>query len=386
MIIDLEFIYLLVIIGGYLKLWGPLANLNEIIDLTLLSAIILILRILWLIIRKSKLSVDKFNQLAILIMLLFITFMASSLIYTLDQINGIDKVERFIFFSFPILFTPIFMKFVNYERQFIRKFLIYFFVYSTIVSFTIIIRTPILINTDYVGLGLISGSAVLLSLFYVDILKHNKLLSLICYALIIVNFISMFLSTARGPVISFFITLLIYSILLKGDKVRRKIFIGIIIVIFIFFKMQNSEYLGWYYRFLQGLEQKDIFGRAFLLKKALEMFIQRPIFGYGIGSYWAYITGITGWNNYPHNVILEVISELGITGLVIFVFFLSMVLYKIKLMLKYYKEENIIMGLIISLWIYFFLNSLVRGDINSNKFFWCISGLIFSYKLGGNMP
>ncbi len=391
MIIDLEFVYLLVIIGGYLKLWGPLTSLNEIIDLTLLSAIILILRILWFMIRRNKLNVDRFNQLTILVMLLFITLMTSSLIYTLDQTNGIDKVEKFIFVSSLILFTPIVMKFIDYEKQFIRKFLIYFFIFGTIVSFTTIISTPILSSIDYVSLGLISGDEVLLSLFYINILKHNKLLSLIYYALIIVNFLALLLSAAIGPIINFFITLLIYNILPQGGKVRRKIFTSIIsiilvIIIFVFFKMQNFKYLGWYYRFLQGLEQEnDIFGRTFGQRKALEMFMKRPILGYGIRSYWAYITGITGWNNYPHNVILEVISELGIAGLVIFFFFLSMVLCKIKLMLKYYNKENIIMGLISSLWVYFFLSSLVSGDINSNKIFWCISGLIFSYKLGGDI-
>ena len=72
------------------------------------------------------------------------------------------------------------------------------------------------------------------------------------------------------------------------------------------------------------------------LKKAIEYFYQNPFFGNGLGSFGYLYRGFDV-RDYPHDMLLEVLSELGIFGVVIIL--VPIILTIIKFF-KYVKIEN----------------------------------------------
>lgn len=386
--IDIEFVYLLVIIAGFFKISGPIAEINNIIDLTMLSSIILIYRIFLNIMKgvQKKLLISTYDKYLIMNITLFIIAMVISLFYTLDKTNGVNKVGLFSFVTIPILLTPVIKSFVNKDNHFITKFIIYLIAHGTIFSFiSLITNSTIAFNVDYIGLGRLSGCVSLSLLIYVISLKNeNKLLTIFYFTLIVLNTFALILTTGRGPIISFILTPILFIMSLKRKYYFSIKYLTLILAILILMLLtwRNSPiYLRFYYRIIQGLEEEDPFNRMNAVKISFIMFKERPFWGYGIGSYYSYVTGgITGINLYPHNIILEIMAELGIIGLVIFSLFFLFIVFKIKHLLS--ESSSPIIDIILSLLIYFFLNSLFAGDINSNKFLWCFIGLLFSYKKG----
>lgn len=91
-------------------------------------------------------------------------------------------------------------------------------------------------------------------------------------------------------------------------------------------------------------------GRANLLRWAYELFEEKPIFGYGFGY-----TDVSF--SYPHNIILEVMAELGIIGLVFFL---------IALIHRYWVVNDVRIRTLIILT--FFL-ALFSGNISQNYLF-----------------
>lgn len=83
-------------------------------------------------------------------------------------------------------------------------------------------------------------------------------------------------------------------------------------------------------------------GRIYLWEKAIEMFNQKPLFGYGYGTYNTYtkysgvLLSATGeWNAYAHNIYYQMLGEIGIVGTIIFLTIIfDMAIQGFKLYLK----------------------------------------------------
>jgi len=99
--------------------------------------------------------------------------------------------------------------------------------------------------------------------------------------------------------------------------------------------------------------------------------------GYGFGSFGIEYTGYD-IRTYPHNIILEILFELGLMGLVIYLLYIFLIIKKIY----YYKD-----GLSIALFIYLFLNSLKSLSLTDSRimfaFFTII--LISEYKTNNDL-
>ena len=66
-------------------------------------------------------------------------------------------------------------------------------------------------------------------------------------------------------------------------------------------------------------------GREALYRHSLQLFLQEP-FGSGVG-YWAYDPAMSGL--YPHNIFLQVATELGIVGLLVLLAILAVTIIRL---------------------------------------------------------
>jgi len=103
---------------------------------------------------------------------------------------------------------------------------------------------------------------------------------------------------------------------------------------------------------------------------ALEMFMSNKVFGAGIGAFNIY------YLKYPHNILTEVLAELGIIGFVLISLILGLsvvYLYKLRNSLDK-KQYYFLIALIVSA----FINANLSGHIGSNFYLFLSFGLIYS--------
>lgn len=133
---------------------------------------------------------------------------------------------------------------------------------------------------------------------------------------------------SRGPLISLFAVSLFALVAAQNVHHKRKAFFA-----FALFSIGIALVIGWplfgdkIEEYLDRDSQKSAFtesGRDSLFGEAVSEFIQSPFIGVGLGMYGrkSHSISLTSENGlviaYPHNIVLEVLSELGLVGVVIF--------------------------------------------------------------------
>ncbi|MCK8824329.1 O-antigen ligase family protein [Fuchsiella alkaliacetigena] len=177
-------------------------------------------------------------------------------------------------------------------------------------------------NAHYIAFGLIS-------LFFLK-MSIKKKLFLAFYFLInlyLMGTRSVILSLTVVLIIRFFYKMIVFIYEKKTKQQWTKKFIIIILTLCIFFGVISTN-LDIFYslynnlllreRSLSLFEERNVSARINFYFEALNMFLDKPVFGFGLGSFINY-----GSSDYPHNIILEILSELGFFGLLIYVFSLK---------------------------------------------------------------
>lgn len=180
--------------------------------------------------------------------------------------------------------------------------------------------------TTYLGNGLV----VFWALFLMEKKRQKKLLLL---AAIAVTGITLAMSGKRGMLVFAAMTIVVYSILTRAKNLRKALpvimkyaLVGIacIVVLLILAFTVMPQLLVTVERFISGTEGTDFTsGRSRMWKLALDLFIEKPLFGIGwFGYREAYSTA---WHHGSvfqyldtHNIYLQLLCETGIVGFLIF--------------------------------------------------------------------
>lgn len=190
--------------------------------------------------------------------------------------------------------------------------------------------------------------------FFITEKKYYK--KIIQFLLYIIIMLAILLSGNRMPL---FLYLLSFLIFLFFSKISKKQIISLLLIIFaalfLFYKtnsMVKGNLNNFYYNgkflistfFDSDIKSKpiEVWQKPYVteFQCAKEIIQINPFFGGGIRSYRTY-TG--GCNSHPHNYFLEIISDLGIIGLFLIIFFIYRLFHKT---LKFYKEQNFSKNLI----------------------------------------
>ncbi len=106
---------------------------------------------------------------------------------------------------------------------------------------------------------------------------------------------------------------------------------------------------------------------------AWNMIQEHFFFGGGIGSFTIAFAH-EDVSNYPHNVFLEIWSELGLVGITLFLCLLIGPL-RACWQLVMGRMDNRLMLAVVCSFIYLFLNANISGDLNENRMFFTFIGL-----------
>lgn len=354
---------------------------NLIINLNLILIVFLSFLFYWREILNTKLLF--FDKLIIII---FVYTIFTSVINTFEQIGGLETLTlnktisflRFLFFYFA-------MRFLIEKNIFNLKF---FFISATLCSIFVSLdliyqfingedifgySNSLSINSGKMsgpfGEEQIAGSYLqrfsIFSFFLISVyllnLNHKKKI-IIYISLLILFFSSMLLAGNRMPIILF---IMFWSFLfILEDRIRKYgiiFFIAIIILSYLFFQFNNeiNNYIEGFanltmqiVNFLPNLasEQKitqfpNIYIKEFY--SGYNSWLENFFIGGGINSFhFNCIKTIHACATHPHNYYLEILSELGLIGMILW-FIVFLYLFYITIVKKYilrtaFKNNHII--------------------------------------------
>ncbi|MGK0420374.1 MAG: O-antigen ligase [Polaribacter sp.] len=384
----LELLLILYVLSGYIKVFLILYNISIGIDITLLLALILVFKVF-----LSKKIILKSFFTSIVLFLVFFIWMIITIIYSTS--NGYLFNKIFLFSTNIVAFVIPLLLFSKIE---IKSLLNKFVLISTPlgICFIAFILPKLYFNEiynnasqAYLTVSLFSGMNILLLLLLKVKLFKNSYINLL---FIILNIAVLILSGGRGGLVLAFLVLTIFGFFKLKLKLKQlKLILKSISLIILFgfiigHLIRQTEYVELFERSIARLELltefnglnsggggKSIEGRVGMLNFSFDKIVHSPtslVFGYGIGSFWYEYTGIDG-RGYPHNLVLEILFELGLIGLLIFIIFSGVTLKHFKYtalswIVFYLLLNSLKSSSLVDLRILFFMFSLVLIDGSNN--------------------
>jgi O-antigen ligase len=383
-----ESLYILFLISGMLQSF--LIYFNKDLPLTPVLMIILLFILLKDFYKnKFKVTIDLYSKYSLAILYLFLVWMFVSTLYTSSQFYFLEKIFRFLAiilsFAFPILS-------LNFS---IDKFYKYFIL---IVFFMSVIYIPLFfqsygqyiligeadsIYSSYLVMGYIIAASIIMVTFTESITIYK-------YKLIIILTLlgSLVITGARGPLVFLIISIFFYlaykmlKINFRVSKKQIKFLLSLLSILVLTMPLianniDINEFLDRTVNRLFSLQ--DISGDASAGDRVIQakfvidsIDIKNIFFGHGIGSY-----GMERLNQdirlYPHNMILEVLFELGLVGLFIFLIYIILIV------------KRITVGVHFMLFLYLILNSLKSLSFVDNRLMFGMFGIFLLVSIKNNV-
>lgn len=243
-------------------------------------------------------------------------------------------------------------------------------------------------GSDYLGAGRILGLGIIITFSYFLYFAKNALLKIAALLVLIVFFSLLLITGGRGPLLATILAMLVpllLSIRISKTRVffikRRVVLIaGVLIVIFgiIGYSLVSGELTTTLRRLLLlfDAERMVYSDQAVRLKyyiDSIKLGITSPLFGHGIGS-WPVLTGKGDVRGYSHNLFLEIFSELGLLGLVLFLSLITQA--KLILGSWHIVRNEPILTIIVMIFVNTFTTAMLSGDLNSHRLLFAVLGIM----------
>ena len=165
---------------------------------------------------------------------------------------------------------------------------------------------------------------------YYKSFRDNKFVLLCLVLCFLISLYLLLLGGARGTFLAFALALIYLS---RSIRDKRFIYLSIFsMAILSIFILLNQESFLTINRFFSLFDENDQSSRLYFFSQSIQLWtndINTILFGGGVKSYPIF-TYQNEFGVYPHNVFLEILSELGIVGLIIF----------LKIIFIFYKNKS----------------------------------------------
>ena len=251
------------------------------------------------------------------------------------------------------------------------------------------------LGARYLGLGRVIGPGALILIAYAIAIVRSRKGRLLCFVGFAGYMATLLILGGRGPFLAASIPLLIplfYGIrpyLRKGQiyirKYAKPMLTAIIAGVVLGVMFASSEIFTTFARLLPLLAGEigdSASARMQMYSQALDIWAEHPIFGAGIGG-WPVLSGWGDQRMYPHNMILEVLSEFGIVGLALWGLPFAYALY--KFIHRHIVGQDMWKILVLMVFANTMINAMLSGDITDNRIVFAAMGLCLyrSQETGG---
>ncbi len=365
----------------YIGLFKEQAIVNAVpADVTLLLGLLLagVCCARWAAGRARRIPLGFAAPLAVIGMLLLV-----SLTWTPSSAYGGEKALKFITLTSLAALAPFFL--VERERD-LRRFLSWTIAMAAFAAVVTVAGPPaeddrltIGIEGNTIGIShlLCTAAAILLVGVLTELYRPRRWLLLASAALIVVAAAI----GSRGPLLGLGFALAVTGAVYLA-RVPRKVAPVLLLVVaaaallpFLSLPQDSAERLSRAARDPVGALEADPRSTAF--GQAVDLIEQQPLTGIGAGGFQSVGTLAVPPEDYPHNMFLEVWSELGLLAVVVLAASIAAVLVGlwrgawrlpqgVPLRLLY---------VVIAVFLFNLLETQITGDVNENRTFWTVFGL-----------
>jgi O-antigen ligase len=214
------------------------------------------------------------------------------------------------------------------------------------------------------------GMSLLAALFLLELAKKRYQKFLLTAFIFLLLFV-IYITASRGPLLALLIVLFLYFFLLQRKKLSLLKALSLFLVAFFSLKLFLAFAPGQIWNRMANLFSGfDIttFHRLRAFDAAKDLFLDNPLIGIGTGGFGQFHIFA-----YPHNIFLELASELGILGVLPF---LVMVLCAAYLGIRLLKSkissalESNLSKVFFAIFVFSLINSQFSGDIRGNYELW----------------
>lgn len=386
--------------SGLVKSVPGFTSLNNVIDLTLFFGVpTFVVAILNLLRKKQVITRDLLVYLVGFF--LFCTYAIFSFFYSEPDLTSTKKLLQLCALGGASIIMALG---IFYQPMQIECFLFVTLIFGTAASmYNIVILLNIwgVMSLDfaesYQWISRIAFISFSIGLVYFTLLK-GVTMRLVWLCIMLISFFGMIAGGARQAIIStgVVIAYLIYSGIVRGRlkfKIHRVIFsLGVTILIggisyIIFFNQINLlismkgaqriiNFLQWSSSL--SLEQSlELSGRATPFHDGINIFFEFPIIGSGFGMFSHYAS--TFLYSHPHNIILEILSELGLVGIMLFIV-MTIPVAKTLLNRRQIKSNSPYTIALSTIVIGYMTMMLVSGDLGTNRLIFFFMPLLLLAK------
>jgi O-antigen ligase len=324
------------------------------------------------------------KELMFYVPIVFMMFL--SLLYTPNVSDGIDKTARFCVICGASIVGPfIFLTTPTKLKRFFLTLLAAGLI-ASLVSIHMLggrqrLATP---GGDTIQLGHVT--AVAIAVVWFGLMPGQKLIfRALLYACIGLLAIGLIGSGSRGPIIGLgaIVLISIWQRKRVGFSVPQLLFdfgvlilTGVLLLPFVSFPQESLDYLGR----LTSIRSGSAFlgPRADLLQLGWRLMLEHPVLGVGIGGFPVLYTGVGNW---PHNIPLEIGSELGVIPALSFCCFLLLsVTAALNAFVVRDKASRTNRNLMFCFLVIVIISMLNTGNLNDNRQLWTALSLPFLFR------
>lgn len=388
----MEYIYTAYAFSGIIKSFLNFFGISIYLDFTLLLGCLLSAGFVLNVLLKCIYKFPTKYLISMFLLLFFYLWLNTTILYSLSSEYSYQK--SFLFLTNVLaFFIPIFYNKFDY-----KKFLKCFVVISPILGmlFLAIYATTLHLSTDtaiafsglYLAIPECCGISILLLIAYMELFPPSMNAIIIFFNSLVVIFAS-----GRGPLIIVILVLGLFLIVnsFLNDKGSEKKFIntksififsivlGVIVLLLTLFVKEAQILFDQSFKRLMilfdaassGLEDESTMKRVEHFVFSINLIfddIKAMLFGYGLGSYGILFSGEEG-RVYPHNIILEIWFELGLTGLILFFIFFI-----------YSCGRHIIRNPFLWPVLFLFLNSMKSNNLDDLRIFFMFLAIMLLHS------
>ena len=291
---------------------------------------------------------------------------------------GFEKYFNFIFIVIPLVIIVIETFKYNDVRIFF-KILLGFIIVLSLIGLLVVLN-----SSD--RLSVLGGGPIvfarwmnigLIILFFIKQSSINKKSIL----LMLFFFVLSLAAGSRGPVLSLAITFAVYFFLNFQKVFLRVLFLSFLIASIAFFSGINTSILGiGKTERLVTKDNRSKNARMVFASRSFDLMSHYPL-GVGLGNWQVYANKIKPTHllkhQYPHNLVLEIFTELGIiSGILFLILLLKILFYNYKKMYLNKNNEHSFYPLLFYLQFYLIINSFFSGSLNDSRLLFVIMAMI----------
>lgn len=361
------------------------------IDLTLVFALLVFLSGFARLVRsRSSAARLLANRWFLGLFLAFCLILIAGLTITPSPNYGLDKTLKFIGVAGPAVLLVLL-----WERRHLGQFLKVLFLFSCVMAFHAIVRPRnasgflTAFSSNYLGLARQVGYGALIGFVHLLAEQKNVLGKFLVFSVSMTLTVVVLMSGGRGPVVAFILSMTALSLYecvfssgpILGILKRTVPAIGLGFLVLV---LTSVSPFGLFdtakarFTLLVRETGPSALTRISLAKTALSTFSANWLLGTGVGGFSKQSTGFD-CREYPHNLLLEVASEMGIVGLVLLS---ALIVVSLRRFHRAWRSTGItdrsILRTALALFAFAFFNACVSGDLVDNRMVFVTLALLSS--------